>query len=102
MLKRRTFLKAMAAASVAPVGFLEAKESISSRNFFVPPLEKGRREGKELYYELSLQSSLAQLLPKGNPKTKTYGVNLPYLGTTLRAKKGDNVHILNSTLSSLF
>ena len=73
--------------------FWKPRELISQNSFAVPPLEKGRREGKDLYFELSLQKGLAQLLPSGNPKTKTYGVNLPYLGTTLRAKKGDNVHI---------
>lgn len=93
MLKRRTFLKALVAAGVAPAGFLEARELISKNSFAIPPLEKGRREGKDLYFELSLQKGLAQLLPSGNPKTKTYGINLPYLGTTLRAKKGDKVHI---------
>jgi bilirubin oxidase len=62
------------------------------RNTFrVPKLELGRRVGKDVYFDLSIQSGRSAIFP--NKATPTLGINQDFLGVTLRANKGDRVHI---------
>ncbi|HIM57870.1 MAG TPA: copper oxidase [Gammaproteobacteria bacterium] len=44
-----------------------------------------------MYFDLDIQSGISQILP--NVSTKTWGINQPFLGVTLRANKGDSVHV---------
>ncbi|WP_201339419.1 multicopper oxidase family protein [Isorropodon fossajaponicum symbiont] len=59
--------------------------------FQVPMLEIGKRIGKDVYFDLNIQSGHSAILP--NQLTPTLGINQSFLGVTLRANKGDRVHI---------
>ena len=91
MLLRRQFIQAIIAIVIFPKRFLQAKGFLSLNVFKVPSLELGKREGKDVYFDLTIQSGLSQILP--TKKTKTWGINQSFLGVTLRANKGDRVHI---------
>lgn len=54
-------------------------------------LETGKRIGKDVYFDLNIQSGHSAILP--NQLTPTLGINQSFLGVTLRANKGDRVHI---------
>ena len=91
MITRRRFIKTLVALSLMPKSALLAQDSTKTENFAIPKLETGIREGKDVYYDLTLQSGNSQILP--NLNTPTWGINQAFLGTTLKANKGDNVHI---------
>jgi len=81
----------MVALSLMPKTALLAQEPSDTENFAIPKLEAGIREGKDVFYDLTLQSGNSHILP--NLSTATWGVNQAFLGVTLKANKGDNVHI---------
>jgi len=73
-----------------PTQILQAKGLLPHR-FIVPPLAQSRREGNDLFFDLNIQAGLSRFF--SNATTKTWGINMPFLGETLRANKGDRVHI---------
>ena len=92
MISRRQFFKYLLAIAIVPIPVLSAvSKKIFSNKFSVPRLELGERKGKDVYFNLNIQKGLSQILP--GKATPTWGINQPFLGTTLRAKKGDSVHI---------
>ncbi len=91
MISRRRFIQSIAAVALLPKQLLQAKGLLAANVFQVPKLEMGRRVGKEVYFDLNLQSTMSQILP--NKRTLTWGINQNFLGVTLRANKGDKVHI---------
>jgi len=91
MLTRRKFIQSILAFAILPKQLLQAKGFLSPNAFQVPPLELGRRSGKDVYFDLDIQSGVSQILP--NVSTKTWGINQPFLGVTLRANKGDSIHV---------
>jgi bilirubin oxidase len=91
MLTRRRFVQSILAFAILPKQLLQAKGFLSPNAFQVPPLELGRRSGKDVYFDLDIQSGVSQILP--NVSTKTWGINQPFLGVTLRANKGDSIHV---------
>lgn len=77
---------------VLPKNLLQASTKKKFKNpFHLPPLFLGTRKGKNVYFDLNIQSGLSSILP--NKKTKTWGINQNFLGVTLKAQKGDTVHI---------
>jgi len=73
-------------ADVSTVGTVRFENELT-----IPPLlEPGEQDGRKVF-DLSLQQGRAELLP-GKP-AETWGVNGPYLGPTLRAKRGDRVEL---------
>jgi len=91
MLTRRKFIQSILAFAILPKQLLQAKGFLSPNLFRVPPLELGKRSGKDVYFDLSIQSGTSQILP--NVATKTWGINQPFLGVTLRASRGDSIHV---------
>ncbi len=91
MITRRNFIKTLVALSLMPKSALLAQDTNASENFAIPKLETGIREGKDVFYDLTLQAGSSNILP--NLNTPTWGVNQAFLGATLKANKGDNVHI---------
>lgn len=91
MLSRRQFVQSILAFAVLPKQLLQAKGFLSPNDFRVPPLELGRRSGKDVYFDLDIRSGMSAILP--NRLTPTFGINQKFLGVTLRANKGDQVHI---------
>jgi bilirubin oxidase len=93
MFTRRNVLKSILALAVAPIYiFKSARAKTIFKNLFVtPPLDLGVRKGPDVYFNLNLQSGQSAILP--NVMTPTWGINQTFLGGTLRARKGDNVHI---------
>lgn len=91
MLSRRQFIQAGLAISLLPKQVLSAGRRIFGNAFKVPQLEEGRREGKNVYFDLNIQSGLSHILPKLT--TPTLGINQSFLGVTLKANKGDRVFI---------
>ncbi|WP_300429068.1 multicopper oxidase domain-containing protein, partial [Candidatus Thioglobus sp.] len=91
MLNRRRFIQSILAIALLPKQFLQAKGFLSDNAFQVPPLELGSRVGKDVYFDLSIQSGKSAILPKR--LTPTLGINQAFLGVTLRANRGDRVHI---------
>jgi len=95
-MKRRNFLitGAVATAGVAVFG---AKSLYSydifkqKREFVVPPLYEGKKIGDKRVFNLNLQKGEMEFF-KGL-KTQTIGINAPFLGPTLRAKKGDMIQV---------
>ena len=74
------------------MGILQAKVTEKFHNpFQVPPLATAERKGRDLYFNLRVQSGKSAILP--NVLTPTLGINLPFLGETIRANRGDRVHI---------
>ena len=91
MLSRRQFVQSLLAFALLPKQLLQAKGFLSPNAFKVPPLELGSRSGKNVYFDLNIQSGKSAILP--NRLTPTLGINQSFLGVTLRANKGDRVHI---------
>lgn len=100
MISRRNFFKKTAQyfsqialiSIVLPKRLLKATEQkLFTNRFHLPPLYTGLRKGKDVYFDLNIQSGLSSILP--TKKTKTWGINQNFLGVTLKAQKGDRVHI---------
>ncbi len=92
MFSRRRWLQSVAAGLAMPASLLQARgHPLFNNHFQVPMLDQGRRSGQDLYFELSIQSGRASILPA--VETPTLGVNQPFLGATLKVKQGDRVHI---------
>ncbi|MFK5882042.1 MAG: multicopper oxidase domain-containing protein [Sulfurospirillum sp.] len=100
-MKRRNFLVA-GALGTAGVAFFGAKSLYSydvfeeERKFIVPPLYEGEIKDGKRVFNLNLQKGEMEFF-KGL-KTETIGINAPFLGPTLRAKKDEfiKVNIKNS------
>ncbi len=91
---RRSFIKTASAASLlVPLSLpVIAKIRQTSLNtFVVPPLDTGVREGNKVSYKLSINSGKTEFFKGVN--TPTLGLNQSYLGSVLRAKRGDTVSI---------
>lgn len=91
MVSRRQFIQSILVLCAVPKQVVLASSRLFQNNFQVPPLEMGKRIGKDIYFSLNAQAGFSDIIP--NKKTKTWGINQPFLGTTLRANKGDTVHI---------
>ncbi len=91
MISRRKFIQAGVILATFPKQIVLAGRRLFRNNFQVPTLEMGRRVGKDVYFDLNIQSGQTAILP--NKLTPTLGVNQSFLGVTLRANKGDRVHI---------
>lgn len=92
MTTRRDFIKTTLttmAAAASPLAL--AKPETFRQPFQVPRLNAGQRQGRDVYFDLTVQSGTSRILP--NKNTHTWGINQNFLGTTLKAKKGDRVHI---------
>ncbi|WXT99514.1 MAG: Multicopper oxidase mco [Catillopecten margaritatus gill symbiont] len=74
----------MAFAKSARIRFFRNK-------FQSPMLAISKRVGKDVYFDLTVQAGQSAILP--NKLTPTLGINQSFLGVTLRANKGDRVHI---------
>ena len=100
-MQRRNFLVA-GVLGTAGVAFFGAKSLYSydifeqERDFAVPPLYEGEVKNGKRVFNLNLQRGQMEFF-KGL-KTETIGINAPFLGPTLRAKKDDfiKVNIKNS------
>ncbi|MBT4315844.1 MAG: multicopper oxidase domain-containing protein, partial [Candidatus Thioglobus sp.] len=91
MLSRRQFVQSILAFAILPKQLLQAKGFLSPNVFRVPPLEFGKRVDKDVFFDLDIRSGKSAILP--NRLTSTLGINQKFLGVTLRASKGDRVHI---------
>ncbi len=91
MISRRKFVQSILAFALLPKQLLHAKGFLSSNTFRLPKLEYGKRVDKNVCFDLNLQTGMSQILP--NVLTRTLGINQDFLGVTLRADKGDRVHI---------
>ncbi|SMM99675.1 Multicopper oxidase [uncultured Candidatus Thioglobus sp.] len=91
MISRRRFIQAGLAVLVLPKSMVYAAYKPFRNNFQVPALAQSKRVGKDVYFDLNIQSGVSRFIP--NKTTKTWGINQPFLGVTLRARKGDKVHI---------
>ncbi len=91
MLSRRQFVQSILAFAILPKQLLQAKGFLAPNSFRVPPLELGKRSGKDVYFDLDVRSGMSKILP--NRLTPTLGINQKFLGVTLRANQGDRVHI---------
>ncbi|MEJ7902272.1 MAG: multicopper oxidase domain-containing protein [Thermomicrobiales bacterium] len=62
----------------------------------IPPLLEGEPDGQgRIVFDLSLETGRTRIVPAG--EAETWGVNDPFLGPTLRARRGDTVmmHVRN-------
>ena len=62
----------------------------------IPPLLEGEPDGEgRIVFDLSLETGRTRIVPAG--EAETWGVNDPFLGPTLRARRGDTVmmHVRN-------
>ncbi|CAC9495384.1 Multicopper oxidase [uncultured Gammaproteobacteria bacterium] len=91
MISRRSFIQAGLVLAALPKQIVWASGKVFRNTFRVPKLELGRRVGKDVYFDLSIQSGRSAIFP--NKATPTLGINQDFLGVTLRANKGDRVHI---------
>ncbi len=91
MFSRRKFIQASAIFATMPAKIVLAGKQLLGNKFQVPALYAGTRKGNNVYFDLQIQSGLSQILV--NKKTPTLGINQNFLGVTLRASKGDKVHI---------
>jgi bilirubin oxidase len=91
MFSRRKFIQASAIFAAMPAKIVLAGKQLLGNKFQVPALYTGTRTGNNVYFDLQIQSGLSQILV--NKKTPTLGINQNFLGVTLRASKGDKVHI---------
>ncbi len=91
MLSRRQFIQSILAFALLPKQLLQAKGFSAPNAFQVPALELGERSGKDVYFDLRIQSGPSKILP--NKTTQTWGVNQNFLGPSLRVNKGDRVHV---------
>ncbi len=55
----------------------------------IPPEIKGELKNGVRHYDLTLQSGISEFFP--GIKTPTWGINGPYLGPTIRLKRGEEV-----------
>ncbi|MBU0656979.1 MAG: multicopper oxidase domain-containing protein [Gammaproteobacteria bacterium] len=96
---RRSFLKLACAGTgllaLAPYSsFLlaENRQAMPFGNaFVVPPLDQGLRQGKQVRFVLNMQQGKMAFLP--GMETPTLGINAPYSGPVLHARKGDDVSL---------
>ncbi len=91
MISRRRFIQAGLTLMALPKQIVLAGGRLFKKRFQVPVLETGKRIGKDVYFDLNIQSGQSAILP--NQLTPTLGINQSFLGVTLRASKGDRVHI---------
>ncbi|WP_428095890.1 multicopper oxidase family protein [Candidatus Thioglobus sp.] len=91
MINRRQFVQLILTLAILPKQLLQAKGFLSPNSFHVPPLELGKRLGKDVFFDLDIRSGMSMILP--NKATPTLGINQNFLGVTLLANKGDRVHI---------
>lgn len=63
MLDRRRSVQSILAFALLPKQLLQAKGFLSDNTFQVPSLELGNRVGKDVYFELSIQSGKSAILP---------------------------------------
>ncbi|WP_144791477.1 multicopper oxidase family protein [Corynebacterium singulare] len=56
----------------------------------IPPVEEGTKEGKTRVFTLTAQEGHSEVLP-GKDHTRTWGFNGPFLGPTLRARRGEKI-----------
>jgi bilirubin oxidase len=91
MISRRQFIQTGLALAVIPKSMALTNMQIFTNNFKIPTVDNGNRIGKNVYFELNIQSGFSDIIP--NKKTKTWGINQDFLGVTLRARTGDTVHI---------
>ncbi len=72
---------------------LLAKEKVSSFSnaYALPPLDNGKRQGNQVTFNLTMQRGKMSFFP--GVATSTLGINSPYLGPVLRAKRGDTVSL---------
>jgi bilirubin oxidase len=89
-MNRRSFIKLGAVLAAMPTQIVLAAKNFMRNDFKVPSLELGKREGKNVYFDLNIQVGKSSILP--NKTTQTLGINQIFLGTTLRASKGDRVY----------
>lgn len=59
--------------------------------FAIPTLDQGKRQGQHVKFVLNMQHGKMRFLP--GVETPTLGVNAPYAGSVLRARKGDSVSL---------
>ena len=91
MVSRRRLLQAALLTALFPASLVQAVARAQSRNTFqVPPLYTGRKEGKDRYFDLQVQSGSAEIIP--GYQTPTLGINQPFLGVTLRANRGERLY----------
>lgn len=91
MLSRRLFIQTILAAIALPKRILFANGLLSNNAFKFPSLDFGKRNGRDVYFNLNIQQGFSDII--ANKKTKTWGINQDFLGVTLQANKGDRVHI---------
>lgn len=91
MISRRKFIQAGLILAALPKQMALASGRLFGNHFQVPKLELGQRVGKQVSFDLTVQAGHSAILP--NQLTPTLGVNQSFLGVTLRANKGDSVHI---------
>jgi len=60
-----------------------------SRQFNIPSLNTGKRNGKQVKFDLTIQTGHTNFV--GNLDTPTMGINGSYLGPVLRAQRDDRV-----------
>jgi bilirubin oxidase len=90
-MKTTTFTLPLIMLLISSTGIAHSDHEQIGNKFVTPTLETGIREGNDVYFDLSLQSGFSQILP--DVLTETWGINQPFLGTTLKARKGDSVHV---------
>lgn len=56
----------------------------------IPPVEEGTMDGDTRVFKLTAQDGHSEVLP-GKDRTRTWGFNGPFLGPTLRARRGDKI-----------
>ncbi len=94
-MKRRNFL--LTSAALGGATLIGASNLYSydvfeqERDFSLPPLYEGKFTNGKRVFNLNLQHGEMEFF-KGL-KTKTLGINAPFLGPTLRAKKGEFIQI---------
>jgi bilirubin oxidase len=91
MISRRRFIQTGLVLAALPKQMVWASAKVFRNTFRVPKLELGKRVGKDVYFDLSIQSGKSAILP--NKITPTLGINQDFLGVTLFANQGDKVHI---------
>ena len=91
MINRRQFIQAGVILATLPKQLVLASARLFTNRFQVPNLEVGKRVGKDVYFDLSIQAGKTNII--ANKLTPTLGINQGFLGVTLQANKGDTVHI---------
>lgn len=99
-MKRRQFMKSSAlglSAFSLPGSAILSSPAVHAKSlrdpfwraFVVPPLDTGKRDGKQVHFDLSIahgeRNFVADLI------TPTLGINGTYMGPVLRAQRGDHV-----------